>query len=53
MTVTEPFEHPELEDRLGGAMPFEAFQERSPADVAEEVRFLCWVSAVAVQRSWR
>jgi len=37
--MTEPFERPELEDRLGGAVPFEAFQERSPADVAERIRF--------------
>ncbi|MGD0088303.1 MAG: hypothetical protein ABSE73_00090 [Planctomycetota bacterium] len=32
--MTEPFEHPELGDRLGGAVPFEAFQVRSPVDVA-------------------
>jgi len=32
--------HTDLEDRLAGDLPFEAFQETLPADVADRIRFL-------------
>ena len=38
--MTDNQNYKTIEDTLGGSMPFEAFQERSAADVADKVRFL-------------
>ena len=38
--MTDNQNYKNIEDTLGGSVPFEAFQERSAADVADKVRFL-------------
>jgi hypothetical protein len=38
--MTDNQNYKNIEDTVGGDVPFEAFQERSPADVADQVRFL-------------
>jgi hypothetical protein len=40
MTITDPSEHPELEDRFGGEVPLKVLQECSAEDVAGNIRFL-------------
>lgn len=38
--MTDNHNYENIEETLGGEVPFEAFQERSAADVADKVRFL-------------